>query len=540
MTKLSKEQLELRQAAEADLLTFIRLIDPTRVLGKVHEDVIRWWTREEAKSHQLLLLPRDHQKSALIAFRAAWEITRNPAIRILYLSATSTLASKQLFFIKNILTSPRYRLLWPEMIKEQESKREKWTETEISVDHPLRRAERVRDPSIFTAGLTTTIIGLHFDIIVCDDVVVDNNANTDEGRQKVKSQVSYLASILGTDGKLYAVGTRYHPKDQYDNMLSITYPVYDEDGNEVGSESLYEVFERQVENNGDGTGEFLWPRQQRYDGKWFGFDRDILAKKRAQYADKTQFRAQYYNNPNDLSESTVLPDMFQYYDRKQVTRGNDGWYVRGQRVNVFAAIDFAYSLSKQADYTCIVVVGVDAQYNYYILDIDRFKTNKVSEYFQRILSSHSRWRYSKIQVEVTAAQDIIAETLKNDYIRPNNLALSIVKDRPGKDGRSKEERIESTLQPKYSNNQMWHYSGGNCELLEEELVMNRPPHDDIKDALAAAVSLSVAPTRGVFRRSLHSRDRQKMFHPRFGGVANFLIGALGIATVGLPFLQNIF
>jgi hypothetical protein len=40
---------------------------------------------------------------------------------------------------------------------------------------------------------------------------------------------------------------------------------------------------RSVEENGDGTGEFLWPRQQRRDGKWFGFDAKILAKKRGQY-----------------------------------------------------------------------------------------------------------------------------------------------------------------------------------------------------------------------------------------------------------------
>ena len=35
------------------------------------------------------------------------------------------------------------------------------------------------------------------------------------------------------------------------------------------------------------------------DGKWFGFDLKILAKKRGQYLDKGQFRAQYYNDPSD-------------------------------------------------------------------------------------------------------------------------------------------------------------------------------------------------------------------------------------------------
>src|SRR5512138_3893428 len=94
---------QVRQMAEADLETFIRLVHPNRVLGSVHCEVCRWWTRQDAKTHQVLLLPRDHGKSAMVAYRVAWEITRNPAVRILYISATATLAKKQLKFIKDIL-----------------------------------------------------------------------------------------------------------------------------------------------------------------------------------------------------------------------------------------------------------------------------------------------------------------------------------------------------------------------------------------------------------------------------------------------------
>jgi len=56
----------VKQAAEADLLTFIKLIAPHRMLGAVHEELCSWWSREDAKDNQLVLLPRDHQKSAMI------------------------------------------------------------------------------------------------------------------------------------------------------------------------------------------------------------------------------------------------------------------------------------------------------------------------------------------------------------------------------------------------------------------------------------------------------------------------------------------
>jgi hypothetical protein len=275
---------------DTDFLFFIRLIHPNRVLGLVHDDLARWLTREDAKSHQLVLMPRDHQKSAIAGYYAAWEITRNPAIRILYISSTSNLAIKQLKFIKDILTSDIYRFYWPEMVNPDESKREKWTESEISVDHPKRKEEIVRDPTVFLGGLTTSLTGLHCDLTIMDDVVVIENAYTEEGRAKVKLQYSLLASIEGTEARGLVVGTRCHPKDLYNDLLEKEVEVYNEEGEIVSSEALYEVFERVVEENG----QFLWPRQQRKDGKWFGFSAEVLARKRAQYIDATQFRAQYY------------------------------------------------------------------------------------------------------------------------------------------------------------------------------------------------------------------------------------------------------
>ena len=142
-------------------------------------------TRQGAKSHQLILLPRDHQKSRMIAYRTAWEITKKPWLRVLYISSTSGLAEKQLSLIKTILTSPIYRRYWPEMIHKDEGKRERWTISDISVDHPLRKEEGVAEPTIFTGGLTTSLTGFHCDIAVLDDVVVQENAYTQDGPDKI-------------------------------------------------------------------------------------------------------------------------------------------------------------------------------------------------------------------------------------------------------------------------------------------------------------------------------------------------------------------
>src|ERR1700730_2218455 len=216
--KLSDERQSKKELAESSHVAFIELLHPKRLLGNIHRELISWSTRKDAKEHQLVLLPRDHMKSALAAYRVAWELTKDPTLRILYISSTSNLATKQLKFIKDILTSDTYRLLWPEMVEKEEAKREKWTEREISVDHPRRKEESIRDPSIFTAGLTTNIVGMHCDISVMDDVVVETNAYTEDGRAKVEDQYSLLASIAGTNSREWVYGTRYHPSDLYNKI----------------------------------------------------------------------------------------------------------------------------------------------------------------------------------------------------------------------------------------------------------------------------------------------------------------------------------
>ena len=493
---MSITQDQIREAAENDLVTFIKLISPEQVLGQCHEDVCNWWTRPNSKSHQLLLFPRDHGKSRLVAYRVAWELTKDPTLRVLYISATANLAEKQLGFIKGLLTSETYRRYWPNHVNKDEGKRARWTNSEIMLDHPARKKENVRDPSVFTGGLTTSLTGMHCDIAVLDDVVVYENAYTNEGREKVKSQYSLLSSIEGANAREWIVGTRYHPSDLYSNLMQMTEDMYDDEGEKISEDNIYEIFERGVEDRGDGTGEFLWPQQQRKDGKYFGFTRQILAKKRGQYLDKSQFRAQYYNDPSDPDNVPVGKEKFQYYERKHLKEESGFWFYKEKKLNIFAAVDFAFSLSKKADYTAIVVVGVDGDNNIYVLEIDRFRTDRISEYFEHILDLSTKWSFRKMRAEVTVAQQAIVKQLK-ELIKQHGLAISIDEHRPNKHQGSKEERIAATLEPRYDNLQIWHYRGGNIQTLEEELMSRHPPHDDIKDALASAIDIAVKPAKTV-------------------------------------------
>lgn len=512
MAKTKQEQI--REAAEADLLTFIKLVAPQRMVGRIHEDLCRWWTRAEAKDHQLVLLPRGHQKSTLVAYRAAWEITRDPSITILYVSSTSNLAEKQLDLIKSVLDSPVYRRYWPDMTNEQEGKRARWSNTEIIVDHPKRAAEQVRDPTVFTAGLTTSVTGMHCDIAIYDDMVEPRNAYTHDGRSKVKQAYSFLSSIENPGTKEWVVGTRYFPTDLYRDLMDMVEEESDVDGNIIESASVFELFEEKVEDIGDGTGNFLWPRTQRADGRWFGFNAKVLATKKAQYLDRTHFFSQYYNNPNDPENEAIPKSTFQYYDKHFVKRTMGKWFFQDKPLNVFGAIDFAFSTKARADYTCLVVVGIDPDGNIYVLDIDRFKTNKILDYFDAISRAHVKWDVRRIAAETSVAQVAIVEDIKAK-IREYGLALSIKSVLPTRSGGTKQERVRACLQPRYENGTMWHFRGGAIDDLELELVQQNPTHDDIKDALTMAVDIAVPPT------AAHNRLRTDnvVYNSRFGGVS---------------------
>lgn len=503
---------EIRSHAESDLLVFIRLLAPHLLLGQCHLDLIEWWQSSARKRNCLVLLPRGHLKSKLIAYKTAWELTKDPTSTILYVSATSALAEQQLELIKQILTTKTYMKYWPDMIHPDEGRRTKWSMDAITVDHPARVREGIRDPSIKACGLTTNITGFHATNVKLDDVVVPGNAYTEDGRQKVSNMISQIASIKEPESITDCVGTRYHGKDLYQTFLDQSYKVYDEQDNVVDTEYVWDSYIKVVEENG----EFLWPRSRRGDGKAFGFNSNVLSQIKAEYEDKTQFFAQYYNNPNDPSMVRIGPEKFQYYDRRFLKEEFGRWSINGKPLNIYAGMDFAFSLKKAADYTTLAVVGIDHENNYYVLDIDRFKTDRISDYFASILRMHGKWGFKKIRCEITVAQQVIVRDLKENYIKPHGLNLIVDEYRPTRHEGNKEERTAATLEPKYDNRQVWHYKGGEIAALEEELSMAKPPHDDIKDALTAAIDICVAPAS---RRNQGYKASNVITHSRFGGVS---------------------
>lgn len=522
---MNKELLEMREYLEGDLWAFARYINPHYCYGDVHRRVFQWLSDEDANEYQLLLLPRAHLKSHCVAVWAVWQITREPWTTMVYLSAGEDLATNQVYAIKNMITCDRYRLLWPEMIKENEGERSKWSAWAFNVDHPERERRGVRDNTIIVKTVKSNSIGLHCSHLVLDDVVVPRFAYTATGRKEVQQSVSQFASIKNPGAVTKAVGTRYHPADLYNDFAAAERKIFDDDGVFTGTAPLWDIYEAKVEDspNQDMTGLYLWPRTMHPTTReWHGFDIRVLASKLAEYestGEREQFFAQYYNDPNDPDSYRLGRENFHYYDKKHLKQSGGDWYYKESKLNIFVAMDVAGTGwsergGQAADYTAIAVIGVDSDNNIYILDLDQFKTSDFNEYYKKVLDLQMYWGFRKLTVETNSIGKQVKMALENlAYENGNRLIVEGV-SKSWVSG-SKQERHAAILEPRYKQNKVWHYKGGYIPELEEQIILARPRHDDLEDAVCIAMEAARPPAKGY--GALQKQTPNVVYHPRFGG-----------------------
>lgn len=532
---MNKQLLEIRQACEQSLYQFAMVAFPDRYYADVHKEFFNFLQREEGAPYRLGLIPRDHQKSHCMVVYCAWRLCVNPEWTFVYVSANPELAGDQLNSIRNVLCTPQIRELFPELLRYTKDKRTgelkrkpKYRDTNelFSVDHPVREEKQIRDPSIRATSVKSSKTGFHCKEVIFDDLVTDENYESEADRREVLKTYKNLMKIATTDSLSKAVGTRYSSQDLYEEMLNSFYEDWenvDEDGNPK-LEPMWEVFERVVEDSPRRTGEgtFIFPKIVTEDGSVFGFDRTELSKKRSALSvggDTSSFYAQYYNDANDSTNEQFDRSTFRYIDPKSLINEEGKWYYCDRRLSIIAAADLAWTEGgakggKRADYTAIAVVGICTDGYTYVLDHDRFKTDKPDIYFSKIIALHEKWKFREIIVETNSGGKFIKRDLE-DLVRQNGSSL-IVKGKTHAGGGSakKEERISQVLHHRYANQNVFHYIGGYIGLYEDELVMARPPHDDLKDATALAVSECKKPISATI---VKHKPKNVVQLSRFGG-----------------------
>lgn len=174
-----------------------------------HLEMMQW---QEMVQEGLLLAWRGSGKTTYCTLtRCIGEVLRDPNIRILLVSDALDQAK---VFMRSIKQHFEKNAILRRIFGDYAIGARQWTDTEITVN---RRRSFAGEPTIMCAGLGTALPSRHFDLIIADDLVTEDNAITDGQRRKTHDY--FYKTLLGTleqpHGRLYVIGTRWHDDDLY-------------------------------------------------------------------------------------------------------------------------------------------------------------------------------------------------------------------------------------------------------------------------------------------------------------------------------------
>lgn len=423
-------------------------------------------------------MPRGTFKSSIVTIGFTLQyILNDPDARILIDSETYSKAKNFLAEIKGHLEdNTKFREIfksihgvYPDEGKKNPSVR--WTDN--AVDLACRTIKR-KEPSISCSGIDRSINGMHFDLIIGDDLHSEKNVTNKDQIDQVIEHYKLLFSLLDPGCPLIIIGTRWDYQDLYQYILE-------------NERHRYNIIIRSAIEDG----ELLFPER---------LTEDFLEEQK-----KTQgnyiFSCQYMNNPVDDETATFKQSYFRHTNWELVKDRPINWYV-----SVDPSQEGPYS-----DYAAFTLVGMDHQQELYVRQVHRAKMN-YSEIVNLMFDWHVKYKPQRMALETIATQKSI-EYILNDEQKNRGiwLPVQIIKSRTA----SKELRIQA-LAPYYENHRVHHIKEANqiADLEYELLHFPKGTHDDVIDSLATILEIAHPPTGRRLGRERERKPQRLADKPR--------------------------
>lgn len=450
-----------REAVRREILRGARVeLLASHVLGydvrPFHQALIDF---QEAADTCLQLAPRGYGKSTILTItRAVYEILKNPNVRILIAANTQIQAEVFLREIKaHFERNERVREYFGNFVSE-----DKWDTREIVV---APRTSTAKESTITCVGVGGPVASRHYDVIIADDLVDEENARTDTQRERVKTWwYQTLLPCCEPDGRIFVIGTRYHHLDLYGHLIRNEYAAKHQIIPAIAA---------------DGT--TPWP--EKFSLEWL--------EERKRQAGSIIFNAQYQNDTSLMKGHIFREEWFRFYDVEP------DW----SKMRFFIGCDPAatkreamLSSSKSTtDWWTIVVGGRardtagDYAGDVYVRDIWRARCTK-DEYLQKLRSMNERYRPIAVMIETVAAQEYLAQDAQR-YMPVRRIQRTT-------------DKVARAywLQAFFENGQIVlpakHLVGSNSDwqaLLDELLLFPEGEHDDFFDGLQTMVEGALRP-----------------------------------------------
>lgn len=393
-------------------------------------------------------MPRNSFKSSVVTVGyAVRAILKNPNIRILVSSETQKNAKKFVAEIRGHFESnQKLKALFGNYRGDRI-----WRDDEFLIS---KRTRVLKESTVTAASLEKmTVVGMHFDLIILDDPVSMRTVNNVDQIQHTLDHYKLLLSVLepGLDKQIIVIGTRWSINDLYGWIL-------DEGGSE---REQYDIYVREaVDEDGNSllpkilTPEFL----------------DIVRKTQGEFI----FACQYLNRPITSDIATFKQSHIKYYEKAP------------DNLIYFMTLDPAISTKSRADFTGIIVNGVDHENKWWIHEALQLRLDPsgIIDIVFELIDKYQPFMtlgMEKFALEKFLKISFISEMTKRNKAFP-------IKELETDNRVSKEVRIRS-LQPKFESGEIMIRK--EHEALYNQIVFHpQVKNDDVIDALKSQLAIT--------------------------------------------------
>lgn len=362
---------------------------------------------QESPDFHVDIWARGHFKSTIITLgKTIQDILNNPELAICIYSYNKTIAQAFVAQIRSNLENSELKRLFPDVIPENpgsgkykeededgnvNTKKNKWSDESFTVK---RRTNR-KEPTVSGYGLVNAQpTGMHFDLLIYDDVVTPDSVRTQAANEYTFSQWQMsLNTASGESTRIRIIGTRYHSRDAYFKILNPEFTDTGKMGGSKFSERVYPCFDE--------------------DGNTVLYTPEYIEDKRRNMAGFV-FSSQMLCNPLDGDSFRFLDEWIPMRISQDLIEQNK------DRYNFYIIVDPANTKKKTSDYTSMVTIAAASDRKYYVADIIYDKLYP-AERRDTLFSLVNRWTNSRAKPTVfyesngmSADYHMINEKMKSD------------------------------------------------------------------------------------------------------------------------------
>lgn len=404
----------------------------------------------------LVLMPRGSLKSSIVTIGFTLQnLLNDPNIRILLNSETFSKSKAFLAEIKGHLESNvKFRKVFFHIygVYPDSTKRDGlWSDSQLNI---ASRTKHKKEPTLSCAGIDVTKNGMHYDLIINDDLHSEKNVTNKEQIEQVKNHYKLSFSLLDPGKPIIVIGTRWDYDDLYQHIID-------------NESHRFKIIKKSAILD---DGSLLFPEVLTHEVL------DDFRKTMGNYF----FSCQYLNEPVD-NETAVF--------KRSYYRKRDWDLVKDRPMNWYVSVDPSFG-GEYSDYAAFVLVGMDYERELFVRNIHRAKMN-YSEIIDLMFDWYQRYSPVRMGLETVATQKSIQYMLNEEQKRRHVwLPVTEIRSR----SKTKEERIRA-LAPYYEFGRIYHITEcNNIEELEYELShFPKGKHDDIIDALASTLEFATPP-----------------------------------------------